>query len=289
MPTPQRPAIDQLIADAFAIEREAAREAGALGFLARSLVQATLPHKRVQGHEFSRVNGNYTLSIVSTSKSGGLPFGPLPRLLLCWITTEAVKTKSRELVLGDSLTAFMRELGLTATGGKWGSVRRVREQATRLFDSTITAHYRDHSKTVINKLHVCDRATLWWDHTQPEQRSLWKSEVILSETFFKEIIDRPVPIDLRAVKALKRSAMALDLYVWMTFRLSYLDRPIEIPWEALANQFGSDYGRLRAFKAALLTELKKVVVVYPTARVTEGETGLRLSPSPTHVGRGRGE
>lgn len=88
------PSVERLINDALAMERESALEAGALGFMARAMVQATLPHKQVAGNEFERRNGNYSLSIMAPS-SIGLPYGTIPRLLLAWLTTEAVKTKSR--------------------------------------------------------------------------------------------------------------------------------------------------------------------------------------------------
>ena len=47
-----------------------------------------------------------------------LPFGNFPRLILAWLCTEAVRTQSRELVLGRSLAKFMRELGIYSSGGR---------------------------------------------------------------------------------------------------------------------------------------------------------------------------
>ena len=108
--------LDILINRALAIEDEMALDADALGFMARAMVQATLPHSKVEGNEFTRKNGNYSLTILSPSAIG-LPYGSVPRLLLAWVTTEAVKTQSRELELGDSLSGFMRELDLVPTGG----------------------------------------------------------------------------------------------------------------------------------------------------------------------------
>ena len=126
--------LDLLINRALAIEDEMALDADALGFMARAMVQATLPHSKVAGNEFTRKNGNYSLTILSPSTIG-LPYGSVPRLLLAWVTTEAVKTKSRELELGDSLSGFMRELDLVPTGGRWGSISRLKEQTKRLFAS----------------------------------------------------------------------------------------------------------------------------------------------------------
>ena len=92
-----------------------------------------------------------------------------------------------------------------------------------------------------------------------------------------------VPIDMRALKALKRSPMALDIYCWLTYRMFYLKRPTKIPWQLLQMQFGSDYSRTRDFKTAFLDHLRKVIAVYPEARIEETQAGLLLKPSHPHI------
>ena len=94
-----------------------------------------------------------------------------------------------------------------------------------------------------------------------------------------------MPIDLRALKALKGSPLALDLYSWLTYRMSYLRKPCLIPWEALRAQFGADYGRLRDFKRKFLAHLADVLHAYPGARLTKTTSGILLKPSATHVRR----
>jgi len=276
--------LDLLINKALAIEDELALDADALGFMARAMVQATLPHSKVVGNEFTRRNGNYSLTILSPSAIG-LPYGSVPRLLLAWVTTEAVKTKSRELELGDSLSGFMRELDLVPTGGRWGSITRLKEQTKRLFASSITAIYEQGQGTQIINQAVADRAVFWWHPKDPDQAALWKSTITLTDNFYREIIDRPVPIDMRAIKALKKSPMALDIYTWLTYRVSYLKRPTAISWASLAMQFGSSYSRQRDFKTAFMSELKKVVTVYGGVQVEALPTGLLVKPSLTHIPR----
>ena len=90
---------------------------------------------------------------------------------------------------------------------------------------------------------------------------------------------------MRAIKALKQSPMALDIYTWLTYRVSYLKRPTVIPWESLALQFGSDYSRLRDFKHAFVGELKKVVLVYGKVQIEVAELGLTVKPSLTHISK----
>ena len=276
------PSVERLINDALAMESESALEAGALGFMARAMVQATLPHKQVAGNEFERRNGNYSLSIMAPS-SIGLPYGTIPRLLLAWLTTEAVKTKSRELELGDSLSGFMAELDMMPTGGRWGSITRLKDQSRRLFASSITAVYENGPGFAVINQAVADRAQFWWDNKHPEQAGLWKSTVTLSENFFNEVIDRPVPIDMRAIRALKKSPLALDIYSWLTYRMSYLTSPTVVSWAGVAMMLGSSYAELRDFKKSFLNELRKVLLVYPNANVEVLPDGLRIKPSLTHI------
>lgn len=230
----------RIVDEALAIETRDAKEAGALGYMARVLVQATMPHKSTPGTEFKRRNGLFTLTILSPSIMG-LPYGTYPRLLLSWLTTEAVRTKEPELVLGPTLSGFMSQLGLLPTGGRWGTISRLRDQMKRLFSSTIFCVVEEATQTSGLRMGVAVKYRLWWDPKSPDQAALWLSTVTLSKDFFEEIIDRPVPIDLRALQLLKKSPLALDIYCWLTYRLSYLKKQTEIPWEALRMQFGAGY------------------------------------------------
>ena len=261
--------------------------------MARVLVQATMPHSAKAGNEFSRSNGRIHVSILAPSNVG-LPYGSYPRLLLAWLTTEAVRTRSSTLYLGESLSQFMAKLGLLPTGGRWGTIPRLRDQADRLFKSYVTAYENtqegERSRSHGGNIMVADEWDLWWDpHSAAEQGTLFQSWVKLTDRFFGQVIDRPVPIDMRAIRALKKSPLALDLYAWATYRMSYLGHRTEIPWEALQMQFGADYaespqGR-RDFKRKLIDALRKVSTVYPELRASEGEKGLLLLPSPSHVKR----
>lgn len=275
------------------MEAQSAQEAGALGYMARVLVQATMPHSRKEGTNFTRSNGSLTVEIAASIK--GLPYGSYPRLLLAWLTTEAVRTQSSKLYLGDSLSGFMGKLGLLPTGGRWGTIPRLRDQADRLFKSHVLAYESTvqeggRSRSRGTSIAVADEWDLWWDpRDSTEQGGLFQSWVELTDKFYRQVTDRPVPLDLRAIGVLKKSPLALDLYAWATYRMSYLSHRTQIPWEALQLQFGADYadnsqGR-RDFKRKLLDALRKVAAVYPDLRADEGEHGLLLLPSPPHVRR----
>lgn len=267
---------------ALAIEAEEAKEAGTLGFMALVLTQASLPYQAQSNNQFTRRNGAFELSITALS-SVGLPYGSIPRLLLSWMTTEAVRTQQPVLELGPTLSAFMEELDLTRCGGKRGDITRLRGQITRLFCSAISCRYEDKTHDEGVSFNIASKYDLWWNPKSPTQVPLWKSTVTLGNDFFNHLIERPVPIDLRALKALKRSPLAIDIYCWLTHRMSYLRKETEIPWAALQLQFGSDYERVIDFKRCFLKQLKFTQGVYDQVNVEEGKHGLILKPSPPHV------
>lgn len=283
--------IQELITKALAIEAEGAKEAGALGYMARALVQATMPHKTPgQVEAWGRRNGNfsmlmqpgYTIDKNNKPRSIGLPYGSKPRLVMAFISSEAVRTKSREIVLGRSLSDFMRQLDLRPTGGRWGTIPMLREQMKRLFSATVSFQYEGEPGELSGGFRIASQTMLFWDPQSPKQAALWESTVTLTHEFYKEVVEHPVPIDMRVLSALKGSSMALDIYCWLTYRMSYLKQAIEIPWELLSAQFGSDYTELRDFKKNFLKQLRKVLVVY-NVKINEGKYGLILAPSKSHI------
>lgn len=277
-----------LIAEVIAIEAENARAADALGFMARTMIWATLPYRHTPGCEFTRKNGLLTLRVMSPSDIG-IPYGSYPRLLLSWLTTEAVCNHSPELELGHTLSGFMAELGLIPAGGRWGTIGRLRDQINRLFSSTLSYSYNNQNFSTTAGFRVTKQYALWWDPKTPEQPPLWKSKVILSQDFFEEIIKKPVPVDMRAFKVLKHSPMALDIYCWLTYRMSYLSKPLDIFWPALQLQFGTEYAQdaqgIRNFKRNFLNQLQSVLAIYPDAKVEVEDRGLILKPSKSHVAK----
>lgn len=264
-----------------------AQDAKALGFLGRAFVMATLPHKKVSGTEFVRRNGDYTLSIVAPSRTG-IPYGVIPRLILIWISEEVKKTKSRKLVLGTSLSSWMSGLGMVPTGGRWGSITALKQQMKALLACNITAFWEGGNAWAINSVKVADRALLWWDpKDRKEEDPRIDSTLVLSEGLFEELLNHAVPCDKRILKQLKRSPLALDLYIWLTYRFHGLKEPQAIPWRSLMRQFGSSYAETPKgtahFKTEFKKQLSKVLKLYHLAKVEVTEGDLILYPSPTSI------
>ena len=257
-----------------------------LGFMARLMALCSLPRTNPGNrHQYKRVNGPYTLYMNATA-GNKLPYGSLPRLLIAWVCTEAVRTQSRELVLGSSLSEFMRKLGMQDdSGSPRGDRTRLRNQMRRLFRCTVSLIYEDERGDASVSSLIARRTEFWWNERRPNEATLWKSKIELGEDFFHEIIRHPVPLDMNTLKALKRCSLGLDLYLWLTYRMFSLTRPLRLSWRQLYRQFGvdpekaSDTNTVQMFRRNALRELKKIKLAWPGLSYATAPGVLILSPS----------
>ena len=256
-----------------------------LGFMARMMVLCSLPRTNPGNrHQYKRQNGPYTLYMFAGRDK--LPYGNLPRLLLAWVSAEAVRTQSREIVLGKSLSGFMRKLGMQDdSGSPRGERTRLRNQMKRLFGCSVSLVYEDaHGEARVSSL-VADRAAFWWSERKPDEPVLWDSKIRLGEDFFNEIINHPVPLNMNTLKALKRSTLGLDLYLWLNYRNFALCAPLRLTWRQVYRQFGahpdkaSDKRTVQNFRSEVLRELKKIKMAWPELNYTTAPGVLILLPS----------
>ena len=238
--------------------------------------------------KYVRRNGPFTLVMIA----GGLhqlPFGNLPRLLLAWASTEAVKTGKRDLVLGRSLSGFMRKLGMSDdSGSPRGDRTRLRNQMKRLFNASVQLIYEDATVAATTSSFVADRSVFWWNERKPDEQVLFNSEIRLSEAFFNEIIRHPVPIDMNTLTALKRCALGLDLYLWINYRTFALRSPLRLSWRQVYRQFGPNpdehsHNAIQNFRRRVLRELKKIKLAWPGLNYATDRGLLILHPSPTTI------
>ena len=256
------------------------------GFMARLMMLCSLPRTNPGRQlQYKRVNGPYTLIVTAVGQTG-LPFGSLSRLLLAWVCTEAVRTQSRELVLGASLSEFMRKLSINSdSGGDRGERTRLLNQMRRLFNAHIQLAYEDKQASASVNSPIASQTGFWWNERKPRMRRLWDSQIELGEKFFHEIIRHPVPLDLNILKALKRSSMGIDFYLWLTYRTFTLKRPLRLSWGRLYRQFGADPTKaddkntVNNFRTDCLRELNKIKVAWTDLNYVTAPGALILWPS----------
>jgi hypothetical protein len=269
-----------------------ADEEQGIGFLYSGWCQAALPHRRLPDGEGWQIQSERTTLIVEPGmrpglagkpEPGGVPYGSRARLILIFLQSEAIRTKSREIELGGSLRSWLARLGIPQGGS---SIAAVREQAERLSLCRLTFRVQSGNSVGLSNQSIVDTALFLDD--QPEgQRSLFMEKAKLSEGFYAQLQRHPVPLEESAIKAVSNNSQALDIYAWLAYRLHSLPSPRPISWRALRPQFGASFGRLDNFRARFLGNLKLALAVYPEARVDVEETGLVLHPSRPPVARDR--
>ena len=224
--------------------------------MARLLALCSLPRTN-QGDRLQYIRRNGPLTLVMTAGfKTRLPYGTLPRLLLAWECTEAVRTQSRDLILGDSLAAFMRKLEIYNDGG---AVRgRVQDQMRRLFNSHVQLVLRrcPRPSERVFAGGRSDRA-LVEPETARRSHAVGKFDQAWGR-IFNEVIRNPVPLDLHILHAVKRSPLGLDLYLWLTYRTFNLKRPLRLWWSQLSTGSSAWTRRRRAIEPPSATSARTV-------------------------------
>ena len=247
-----------------------------LAYMARELILCTLPHSDPgEVPAWSRTNGNLTLTIRpgwnnQKKEVYGYPYGIIPRLILVWMVTEILRTKSRRLELGNRLADFLLKLGLDPSrGGERSDARRVREQIERLFNSLISFDYSlkgegRNGRAWLN-MQVAPRGVLWWSEKDPEQAALFGSWIEVSEDFFNAVVKSTSPLDIRVLRHIKDSSLGIDLYTILN-REAFLamkeDKPRFLAWEWLHEQTGNEYKALDNFRKKALEQIEAILVVH---------------------------
>ena len=206
-------------------------------FLHSALCAMSLPVRRPADEHapIIRQDGQYTLVInpkpvVDTSggrqslRSLGVPFGSLPRLVLIHIMTEAVRTKSRHIRLGETFTDWMRRMGFrTISYGPRGSATLIREQLDRLLACEWMIRW-DHATDQGNHEFGIKEIKLTNEYAGVDRGNrTFLREILMTEPFFDHLRQHAVPLNEAAIRQIRDSATALDLYTWLAYRLPRLN------------------------------------------------------------------
>jgi len=253
------------------ISQTPAHIARTIGYTAKSLAIANLPYHDIDRDRWERKNGNYTFVVVALKEGTKIPFGVIPRLFFIWLITEITKTKNKEIILGDYFNEFLKKIGYTNFGGKERA--RVREQLLRLFSCAIGTYYDDEARKIAAGSppeSFVQTYSLWTKDKSSDdgqQQELFPAKIVVKQSFFEEVMKTPIPIDMRIVETFKNSALKLDIYLWLTYRMFSVTRPQHIKYEDLMVQFGGDYDAnnkrsLDTFRTKFRNALKEVLKVY---------------------------
>jgi hypothetical protein len=262
-------------------------EDGGLGFAYSGWAQSALPHRRLADDVPWQLASDKVTLVVEPGRRPapggkleyvGVPFGAHARLILLYLQTEALRTSSREVELGGSLRKWLHRLGVSVGGT---AARSVRDQAERISRCHMSFHFGKNSSGASGLVNqsILDRAIFLDADDRSPQGKLSLETAKLSEGFYEQLKKHPVPIEEAAIKALANNSMAMDVYVWLAYRLHSLNAPRLVTWKALKIQFGAGFKELYHFKNRWPAALELALAVYPEAKVEVSEVGVTLTPS----------
>jgi hypothetical protein len=270
-------------------------DSGRNGYSYSGLCLTSLPHRKLkQEQAWERTVGPLTLIIEpgriklddGPSKVLGVPYGTRGRMILIYLQTQAVLTQSREVSLGRSMRAWMGRMGMSV-GGE--TARALREQARRIAACSMRFSWKTEKAgkslaTMMTNERIIKSGLFFHDQqTDGRQDTLFDDQVLLDLEFFEQLRRHPVPLQDAAIQQLKDSSAALDIYVWLAYRLHHLERHTPIGWRDLYSQFGMGYQHLWSWKPHFLSSLAEAVAAYPEARVDVEDSHIVLHPSPPPV------
>lgn len=260
-----------------------------IAFLHSTFCQVGLPRSKVAGTVFERRSGTAAIRLEAGSLWNGhefepqpLPYGTRPRLLLMHIIRTYLRTGERVINLGESTRDFLvNVLNTEATGGPRGTITAFKAQTKAFAAARMMIGYNTGDGAARTRPERLVEEFETWPETPglPGQKSLWRNELMISQDFAESIKKASVPLDARAIRAIQDSALALDVYAWLAHRLHRLDRPAQVYWANLREQFGHEFSDPKGFKSTFKKSLLNVLNVYPHAKIELVTGGLRLSPS----------
>ncbi|WP_247870786.1 replication protein RepA [Azospirillum sp. TSO5] len=273
-----------------------ADEESSIGITYSGFCILSFPHRKLKSDDevWVRSTGPFSLLIEPGAVAKGrkvvrlgVPYGSRARLIMLYLQTQALRTRSPEVEIGSSMHDWLDRMGVPIGGT---SYKDVREQAARISRCKLSFQWSGENEDGVkwsgfeNDSIVKGGMSFQIDHDKdPRQPRLWEDTVRLSESFYKALEAHPVPVWEPALRQISNQSAAIDVYIWLAYRLRVIDKPKTISWADLWQQFGPNYSRLRAFRENFLTTLKDVLAVYPEAKVEATEQGLKLFRSPPAV------
>jgi len=254
-------------------------------YLPSGLCQVWMPRNETKELFYETKNGRTSLSLQAgrllqadeTWQQQPLPSGSLPRLIMMFIANEATKNQSREIDMGESVFEFLKLLKF-ATGGQ--EYHRIRKQMNALATCRITLGMIDGCHVKIRNTGIVTEFDTWLTNDD-KQMVGWRAKVKLTPEYFELVKESSVPLDMRAIRPIRHSALRLDILTYLTERLHRVkqDKGFVLGWEGIKELFGPEYKDMKGFKRRFIPALKDVLAVYPKAKVRSIENGLLCLPS----------
>ncbi len=267
----------------------APQNAAAISYYSPILIQCTLPHSDPKTRDWKKESGPYTLIVSSGVDRNldpyGIPYGSFPRLVLAYIITQVKQTGECRIELSSRFTAFMQEIGYTGNyKGKGGKGQQIRQQLLKLLRASITWDDSGQGHESATDVKIAPRFELWFDESRPDEASLFESYIMVSQEFRDAILRAPVPLRTDVLRALRKSPLALDVYMWVSYRLFVMQaagqEELSLSYGMLQQQFGTGISEAdyRTFRKRLKATFDHVAQYWqtPDSNGTEQQLHYKL-------------
>lgn len=272
-----------------------ADERSEIGVSYSGLCLTSLPHKKLPedqvwkraGHDVTLLIEPGTLIIGGEERKFGVPYGARARMILIHLMSEAFRTGSREVKLGGSQRRWFEKMGISF-GGE--TARAIRDQSRRISACSLKFFWATESGgDIFSKAGIVSSGLLFGDNLNRRsdgQENLFDDTVILDQDFFNALQKHHVKLREEAIKQLKDRSLALDIYVWLAYRMRSLRKPTPISWSALYDQFGGGIKQRKHFRTPFTNALRAAISAYPEVKIeVDKVNGVTLHPSPLPLHR----
>lgn len=244
-----------------------------------------LPHSKTESTEISTQYPGHTMSVECVH---GVPYGSIPRLIILYVNSLAVKFRTQHVSLGSSIKEFVETLGYTVNYNEGGTNDQIMSQLDKLFHTTFVLTRVIESKTLDSNIketskvrfNLFDGKVTWEEFTKCI-RTKDAAMLKLSDDYFRELLAHPVPLSMDALLKLKKSTLAMDLYAFISYRANS-NRLIAVKISQLQSQFGNEEPTWR-FKQSMQRAFKKVKEVWPECSAILRDDVLLLPKMLPHI------
>lgn len=275
-------------------------------------VNYQMPLTATQEILWERTDGDITVILAATPYKDAdgvtqqhLPSGRIAREVLMYLVTSAWINRSPIIKISETWRGLLRDIGIEASRN---NVRAVQKQLRAILKMTIQISHQgtmpDGTNFSTSQSYLVGSSEKLFFNRDGLLDDKHQSVIRLSQEFYERIIAAPSPVHgvmhvllsswRKIITENPHQALAGDVFLWLTGRMSRVRRDTYIPWDDLMGQFGSSARQITKFRAQFRAALSVAAKEYfaplgedfdSTVYVGEygvgtrgGKSGLLLSP-----------
>lgn len=275
-------------------------------------VNYQMPLTATQEILWERTDGDITVILAATPYKDAdgvtqqhLPSGRIAREVLMYLVTSAWINRSPVIKISETWRGLLRDIGIEASRN---NVRAVQKQLRAILKMTIQISHQgtmpDGTNFSTSQSYLVGSSEKLFFNRDGLLDDKHQSVIRLSQEFYERIIAAPSPVHgvmhvllsswRKIITENPHQALAGDVFLWLTGRMSRVRRDTYIPWDDLMGQFGSSARQITKFRAQFRAALEIAAKEYfaplgedfdSTVYVGEygvgtrgGKSGLLLSP-----------